>query len=160
MIGIEHAVHLKVRVNNSPKKNRFLTYFCQLMQRVFIFLMIGQMLLGSMLLPMCDFSALTQLPKMYQAYEKVVSPDEKGVLDFIGDYLLCGKDLLSHNKHDQPTKQGAFQFQCTAVFAMMVHQTINASHPELLPISPVHNVIQVSYSLSDYHSSLLRPPLV
>lgn len=34
---------------------------------------------------------------MYRAYEKIVTPDEKGLFDFIGDYLLSGKDLLGHS---------------------------------------------------------------
>lgn len=96
---------------------------------------------------------------MYQAYEKVVSPDEKGILDFIGDYVLNGKELLGHNKHDQPSKSGALQFQGSPSFAITLQQTITLT--QLLPLSPDTKPSRQHFSatLSDFHPSLFRPPL-
>jgi hypothetical protein len=130
-----------------------------MLKRLVIFFLISEMLLSSIILPLGDLSLLKDLPAMYHAYEKVVSPDDKSICDFIGDYLLDGKDLLGHNKHDRPEKQGAMQFQHPAAFAMLIH----------VPCTTVnqHNITETSRSFtihlpgtpSDYHPSLLRPPL-
>ena len=121
--------------------------------------MIGQLLFGSIVLPLGDFSLLNELPRMYRAYEKVVSPDEKGILDFVGDYLLNGKDLLGHNRYDQPSKPGSMQFQHAATFAMISHQDEILSKPLLTESVSLPKAICLPFSLSDYHSQLFRPPL-
>ena len=131
-----------------------------MLKRIAAFWMIGYLLFGSIVLPLGDFSLLNELPRMYQAYEKVVTPDEKGVLDFIGDYLLNGKDLLNHNQHDEPSKPGALQFQGTPSFAAII-QTVS---PFLAEPVPLGYIIQASLhhsagALSYYHPSLFRPPL-
>lgn len=118
-----------------------------------------QLLFGSIVLPLGDFSLLQELPGMYHAYEKVVSPDEKGILDFVGDYLLNGKDLLGHNQHDQPLKAGAMQFQHQASFAMLIHSAQPHVNPQITQAGPVYKAVYVSPSLSDYYPSLFRPPL-
>jgi len=131
-----------------------------MIRRITAFLMAGLLLFGSIALPLGDFSLLKELPRMYQAYEKVVSPDEKGVLDFVGDYLLNGKDLLGHNQHDQPSKPGDLQFQHSAVFATII-QPDAPLISRLLPASaePDHHAVYLPAALSDYHPSLFRPPL-
>ena len=59
-------------------------------------------LLGSIVLPLGDFSLIRDLPRMYHAYEKLADPNERGIADFIGDYLLGGKMIFGHNKNDAP----------------------------------------------------------
>jgi hypothetical protein len=130
-----------------------------MVKRIAAFWMMGQLLLGSIALPLGDYSMIKELPRMYQAYEKVVSPDEKGILDFIGDYVLNGKDLLGHNQHDQPSKPGALQFQGSPFFAVTLQPSLTLTQPLLLSSSTKPSRHHFSTALSDYHSSLFRPPL-
>lgn len=130
-----------------------------MIKRIAAFWMIGQLLFGSMVLPLGDFSMIKELPRMYQAYEKVVAPDEKGIFDFVGDYLLNGKDLLDHNRNDQPTKQGAVQFQGVPSFAIIVQPSLAITAPLLLGFGAKPLVHHVPGALSYYHPSLFRPPL-
>ncbi|QEM12223.1 hypothetical protein [Mucilaginibacter rubeus] len=131
-----------------------------MIRRITAFLMAGLLLFGSVALPLGDFSLLKELPRMYQAYEKVVSPDEKGVLDFIGDYLLNGKDLLGHNQHDQPSKAGDLQFQRSAAFATIIQPGVPLIRLLPAPAGPDHHAVYLPpAALSDYHPSLFRPPL-
>lgn len=129
-------------------------------KKIAVFWMIGQLLLGSIVLPLGDYSMIKELPRIYQAYEKVVSPDEKGILDFIGDYVLNGKDLLGHNQHDQPSKPGALQFQGSPSFAVTVQSSLTLTQPLLLGFGTKPSRHYFSAALSDYHPSLFRPPLV
>jgi hypothetical protein len=130
-----------------------------MVKRIAAFWMMGQMLFGSIALPLGDYSMIKELPRMYQAYEKVVSPDEKGILDFIGDYVLNGKDLLGHNQHDQPSKPGALQLQGSPSFAVALQPSLTLPQP-LLPSSGTRpSRHHFSAALSDYHPSLFRPPL-
>lgn len=130
-----------------------------MIRRVAAFFLLGQLLIGSTLLPLGDFSALRELPRMYQTYEKVVSPDEKGILDFVGDYLLGGKDMLGHNQHDHPSKPGDFHFQHTTSFSVLFQAT-----PPVCYVSTV-NILTSKFAFhlpgvpSHYTSSLFRPPL-
>jgi hypothetical protein len=69
-------------------------------------------LTGSIMLPMGDFSLTRDIPKMYENYTKITSQQEMGVIDFIGDYLLYGKQIFGHNEHDKvPAKGNEIQFQ-------------------------------------------------
>lgn len=118
-------------------------------------------LLGNMFLPLCDFSLFNDIPRMYQSYEKVAAPDEVGIMDFVGDYLLAGKNLLGHNKNDKPansnnrvqfqhspTSSGFFFYQCE-----LPDRTTNESKLQH------HQTITIAET-SEFHPELLRPPLV
>lgn len=130
-----------------------------MVKRIAAFLMMGQLLFGSVALPLGDYSMIKELPRMYQAYEKVVSPDEKGILDFIGDYVLNGKDLLGHNQHDRPSKSGALQFQGSPSFAITLQPSFTLTRPLLLSSGTKSSGHHFSTALSDYHPSLFHPPL-
>lgn len=117
-------------------------------------------LLGSIVLPLGDFLLIRDLPQMYRAYEKLADPNERGVADFIGDYLLGGKAIFGHNKNDSPENgQSNVQFRHAAGFCSIVSvhsQTITTivadaviTHPNVFtPVNP-----------SEFHNELLRPPL-
>lgn len=128
--------------------------------RVAAYLLMAYFLMGSTLLPLGDFSLIQQLPRMYAAYQKVASPEEADIMDFIGDYLLNGRQLLGHNKADRPEKQGsAIQFQNAGYFAAVVEV---AQHWPLI-IEQEHFADHVAVYLhgktSDFYSELFRPPL-
>jgi len=130
-----------------------------MVKRIAAFWMMVQLLFGSIALPLGDYSMIKELPRMYQAYEKVVSPDEKGILDFIGDYVLNGKELLGHNRHDQPSKPGGLQFQGSPYFAVTVQPSLILTQPLLLRSGITPSGHHFSAALSDYHPSMFRPPL-
>ena len=122
--------------------------------------MMLQVLFGCIALPLGDFSLLKELPRMYDAYQKVVSPGEEGVMDFIGDYLLHGKELLGHNPDDRPSKSGDFQFQHAPSFTVILQSVTYDLTPVNIPEKPKQYTLHVCSALSDYHTALFRPPLV
>jgi hypothetical protein len=116
-------------------------------------------LAGSTLLPLGDFSLMRDIPSMYRSYCKVKAgrPDP---VDFIGDYLLGGKDLLGHNSHDTPAKSdNSLQFQHQAISFMVV--LFYSKLPVFLFAKALDKPV-VNHLLrltTDYNSPLFRPPL-
>lgn len=115
---------------------------------------------GSSILPLGDFCLMQDLPAMYHSYEKLVSADEKGILDFVGDYLLGGRDVFGHNKHDAPeNRRSAVQFQhasdcCSIVLVVAYENSILINeHCEV-----VHPLLSISANLSGFQEEPLRPP--
>jgi hypothetical protein len=115
---------------------------------------------GSILLPLGDFSLMRDIPGMYQSYTKITTPEELSIFDFIGDYMLHGKELLNHNKHDKPqSATNNVQFQH---LASPLNAVLSAFHSCILP--PPDNrkrqtVCNKLMATSDYHRELFRPPL-
>jgi hypothetical protein len=116
-------------------------------------------LTGSTLLPLGDFSLMRDLPGMYESYTKVVN-EEPDVLDFIGDYLLHGKELLGHNKYDNTSQHDAglqFQHQASSLTIAFFHVNTAPSHlPAIIKVYPLQ---RDNISTSDYQNELFRPPL-
>jgi len=116
---------------------------------------------SSIIFPLGDFSLTRDLPQMYRNYSKITTADELSVLDFVGDYLLHGKDLLGHNQRDKqqnPTNNVQFQHQPNAVCVVLVAAQTSPRYP-----SQVLNTPTVSYLpvlTTDFHDDLFRPPLV
>ncbi|MCR8560864.1 hypothetical protein KXD93_24620 [Mucilaginibacter sp. BJC16-A38] len=117
-------------------------------------------LTGSLILPLGDFSLLRDIPKMYHNYTLITSAEEVGVIDFIGDYLMHGKDLFGHNEHDKTPAKGCdvqFQHQASPLNIVFSHSQIrlldrpavDLEHPAFLP----------NFYTSDYRNELFRPPL-
>jgi hypothetical protein len=104
-------------------------------------------LIGSIILPLGDFSLVRDLPQMYKAYQKLAPQAEQGVVDFVGDYLLNGKAILGHNKHDTPERgKSNVQYQHAATFCSIV--SVYERLSKSLPVDT-----------SDFHGQLFRPPL-
>lgn len=97
---------------------------------------------------------------MYHSYEQLVSADEKGVFDFVGDYLLGGHAVFGNNKHDAPENgKSAVQFQhasdCWSIVLVavqknnvLIREYREAAHPQL----------SVSANLPGFLEEPLRPP--
>ena len=97
---------------------------------------------------------------MYQNYTKITSDEEMGMIDFVGDYLMHGKDLFGNNEHDKVPAKGCdvqFQHQPSPLNVVFSHNPIN------LLITPtiemVHPVFVPHFSTSNYRNELFRPPL-
>jgi hypothetical protein len=115
---------------------------------------------GSILLPLGDFSLMRDIPGMYHNYTKITTPEELSVIDFIGDYMLHGKELLNHNKHDKPqSTANNVQFQHQANQLNVVLSTFHSSSQSFPVIRKKQNVYNKSMATSDYHQELFRPPL-
>ncbi len=103
---------------------------------------------------------MRDLPGMYRNYIKITSDEEAGVIDFIGDYLLHGKEIFGNNEHDKvPAKGNEVQFQHQA-------NQLNVVFLKLPITINVPNEINITYPLfnkqsktSGYLNELFRPPL-
>jgi len=117
-------------------------------------------LTGSMLLPLGDFSLMKDLPQMYKAYQKLAPRNEQDVFDFIGDYLLNGKAILGHNKHDAPeSSQSGVQYQHTASFCSILVVHFQLSMVIFSEHLIVHKQTNLPLNTSEFHPELFRPPL-
>lgn len=106
-----------------------------------------------------DLSLLRDIPQMYHNYAKIASRDEAGAIDFIGDYLLYGKDLFGHNAHDKTPAKGCdvqFQHQASSPNAAFnqVHSILYIASVSILS----HPVFKEVFKTSDYRNKLYRPP--
>ncbi len=115
-------------------------------------------LVGSTLLPLGDLSLMTDLPTMYHSYTQVVN-EEPDIVDFIGDYLLNGKELLGHNKHDAHTPTSAMQFQHRANSLNIVLLNIQLPVLRVSVISKKQTMRKAMFCTTDYKNELFRPPL-
>ena len=133
----------------SPMLRKFTCYFWA-----------GLFLISSFVLPLGDFSLLRDIPQMYQNYTRITSNEEMGVIDFIGDYLMHGKDIFGHNEHDKvPAKGNDVQFQHQAsplniVFSYSPTLLTTASYSVL-----THPLFIQHFNTSNYRNELFRPPL-
>jgi hypothetical protein len=117
-------------------------------------------LTGSVVLPLGDFSLTRDLPEMYRNYSKITTPEELSVFDFIGDYLLHGKEILGHNDHDKPqngTNTVQFQHQPVPFYVVLppVHLPVITIHGDIV----AHPPIGIAAHTSDFKNKLFRPPL-
>jgi len=118
-------------------------------------------LAASTLLPLSDFALMKELPRMYRSYCNVKAGGEPDFIDFTGDYLLGGKDLLGHNKHDTPVKtDGSLQFQHQAnalLIVLLQVKTVSLLLPEIVASTVLNHPHLFT---SEYQNTLFRPPLV
>ena len=116
------------------------------------------LLVGSTVLPLGDFSLMGDLPRMYQSYCKVTA-EQPDIIDFVGDYVMGGKYIFGHNKHDAPLKSdGSTQFQHQAI--SFLYYTVSKYQLQIKPSIIVGKPAIASILLftSDYQSESLRPP--
>ena len=110
-----------------------------------------------MILPLGDFSLMPDLPDMYHSYCKVTA-EKPDIIDFIGDYIWGGKDLLGHNKHDAPSA-GSLNFQHQASPSLYFYPITNIiyTNPQICITKPF--IRPFLFEISDYQSETLRPPI-
>jgi len=111
-----------------------------------------------MLLPLGDFSLMRDLPQMYHTYQKLAQ--EQDIIDFVGDYLLNGKTLFGHNRHDTPeSSQTSVQFQHAASFCSIVAPQVQLKQVVFIEQPVKHIQTNLPVNTSDFHPELFRPPL-
>jgi hypothetical protein len=117
-------------------------------------------LTSSILLPLGDFSLIRDLPQMYRNYTRITSPEEAGWADFIGDYLLHGKEIFGHNEHDKvPAKGNEVQFQHQASPLNVVFSKVPSVNIIAGELSAIHPLFHKQIKTSGYLNELFRPPL-
>ncbi|MBS1500862.1 MAG: hypothetical protein JST32_02285 [Bacteroidetes bacterium] len=115
---------------------------------------------GSVILPLGDFSLMRDLPAMYRSYTRIASPDEQGIIDFVGDYLLHGRDLLGHNRHDKSeSSANGIQFQHTSNHSNIVVATIQVFKPVHAAANRVASPYRKHSMSPGYLSGVFRPPV-
>jgi hypothetical protein len=129
-------------------------------RKIICYIFAGFFLFGSVVFPLGDFSLMRDIPKMYENYTRVTSGEEVGAFDFIGDYLLHGKDLFGHNEHDKIPAKGCdiqFQHQASAPNVMVGQLHLV---PFIAPVTLLsHAPFTALFYSSDYRNKLFRPPL-
>lgn len=129
--------------------NKLVTYFLSCL-----------FLTGSILLPLGDFSLMQDIPSMYRNYVHITTQEELSVTDFIGDYLLHGKEIFGHNGHDKAENDGnRVQFQHQAnplnvVFFKSCFCVVNVAENWVK-----HLVYRKRSATCEFHDELFRPPL-
>lgn len=135
--------------------------FAGMYKKIITFFMACLFLTGGILLPLGDFSLMQDIPDMYRNYAHITSEEEFGVIDFIGDYLMHGKEIFGHNKNDKPHGENdgvQFQHQANPLAVVFLQQ---ATHS--ISFFKYNRTYQIPVDLfrpSDFREQLLRPPLV
>ncbi|MGY3054144.1 hypothetical protein ACVWYG_002347 [Pedobacter sp. UYEF25] len=117
-------------------------------------------LAGSIIFPLSDFSLIRDLPGMYRSYSEVRSghPD---IFDFVGDYLLHGKEIFGNNAHDaQPKNPSALQFQHQPTLSIYYSKYIPRHFSDLDTPLFQEPHYRITYYLSEYQCEHFRPPIV
>ncbi|WP_183575863.1 hypothetical protein HDF18_18325 [Mucilaginibacter sp. X5P1] len=116
--------------------------------------------MGSIFLPLSDFSLAGDIPNMYHSYEKIASRGDADILDFIGDYLLAGKALLGHNKKDKPESAGmSVQFQHSPASMSFLYNRVESLCISIKDFKIDHTQLKNPVATTDFHPELFRPPL-
>jgi hypothetical protein len=118
------------------------------------------LLAGSMVLPLGDFSLINDLPDMYHSYSEVAA-ETPDAIDFIGDYILSGKDLFGHNKHDAPPKtNGSLQFQHQAISILYYNANSYDIENIALVFTMEPTIKESMFIIANYQNKSFRPPIV
>jgi hypothetical protein len=117
-------------------------------------------LMSSFILPLGDFSLMRDIPHMYRNYTGLTTKEELGVLDFVGDYLMHGKELFGNNVHDK-TQNGdnsvQFQHQANPLLAEIPLILFRLVYlPRNQVSQPISNILQAT---TEYQNECFRPPL-
>jgi hypothetical protein len=116
-------------------------------------------LTGGTLLPLSDFSLMEDIPFMYHNYSQITTEEEFGVIDFIGDYLLHGKEIFGHNSNDKQQNGNSVQFQHQANPLNVVFLYRSFTLVVIAKCNKEYLVPKESFRNPDYQKKLFRPPL-
>jgi len=117
-------------------------------------------LAGSTVLPLGDFSLLRDIPRIYHNYKKITTPEELSFFDFVGDYLLQGKEIFGHNKHDKsenPVNNTQFGHQANPLNVLLPNFYL--SEIKTAVNQKAYNADNKPVVIAGYCRELLRPPL-
>jgi hypothetical protein len=114
--------------------------------------------LGSLLLPLADFSMIPQLPKLY-AHCKATEDKDMGLIDFVTDHLLNIDGMFDkHENGDEQKAHEPFDHSVSQNFTFVINNSF-------IEISEPKETTQERVSFPDkiYHFDLVgnvfRPPI-
>ncbi|MEE1944539.1 hypothetical protein VRU48_05425 [Pedobacter sp. KR3-3] len=117
-------------------------------------------LTGSIVLPLGDFSLVRDIPDMYRSYTRIATPEELSVVDFIGDYLLHGKEIFGNNKNDKKQNDNnnvQFKHEAGSLNVILSNPCFCLASP--FKIFREYANFDHASPTTDFHNELLRPPL-
>lgn len=130
------------------------------MKKIISYYFIGMFLISSTILPLGDLSLMNDLPGMYQQYKKLANPKEISIVDFVGDYILAGKVLLGHNRHDKPeTPSNNVQFQHSPISISFLFKLYYVPGLKVKHLSISYARFKNRDNVIEFHPELFRPPL-
>ena len=103
---------------------------------------------------------MRDIPQMYHNYKKITTPDELSLVDFVGDYLLQGKEIFGHNKHDKsenPVTNTQFRHQANSPHVLLA--IFFFSEIKTAGNKNAYNKGNKPFVIAGYTNELLRPPL-
>lgn len=111
-------------------------------------------------MPLGDLSLMNDLPGMYQQYKKLANPKEISIADFVGDYILAGKVLLGHNRHDKPeTPSNNVQFQHSPTTINYLFKQFALPNLLVQDMPVCYPRFKNRKNIIEFHPELFRPPL-
>jgi hypothetical protein len=115
--------------------------------------------LGTLLLPQGDFSVLPDLPRMY-AHCRDTEDHDLAIPDFIEEHLLMLDDLMGEQPEpeDKPHQPVQFHHVYVPVTIAVCQVLTKIEQPEI--IDKTENIVYDDVYLSDYPTSVFRPPMM
>lgn len=115
---------------------------------------------GTFCLPQGDFSAIADLPKMYQ-HCKATEDKDMRPLDFLTDHLINIDGLFDkHEKGDEQKPHSPIQFRHSLAQIVFVTQQFKISFSKPLALKRNFPSYTNRFYFSDYSSFVFRPPIV
>ena len=129
------------------------------MQKLLGVILFSYFLSGTLLLPQGDFATLPDLPRMY-AHCRDTEDHDLTIPDFIEEHLFVMDDLMGElpEPEDKPHQPVEFHHVYLPV-TIAVRQNLKIEEPSL-PLIRQNVPIVDDFFLSDYPSSVFRPPIL
>jgi len=122
-------------------------------------------LLGTLVLPLGDFSVVKGLPAAFQ-HCKATENKDLNVFEFLAEHVCGIGQLIEETEHefeldkdgDKPHAPIQFSFEQQQIICFYQQVKVLAIKPvsELLPVSVLNDKVYIS----DYISKIFRPPIV
>jgi hypothetical protein len=129
------------------------------MQRLFAILLFAYFTLGTLLLPMGDFSVLPDLPRMFAHCRETEDPD-LDIADFVEEHLLQLDDLMGEAPEPGDKPHQPVQFHHVNVPITIAAPQVLAAVELPILTEPQQPFVVDEVYLADYPASVFRPPIV
>lgn len=114
--------------------------------------------IGSLILPLADFSTISYLPEMY-AHCKATEDKDMTIVDFVTDHLINIDGIFDKHDHgdeQKPHKSSEHKINNLTVYLLAMN-TVHVLPSYDLFIDKIISITQI-YNY-DFVGSLLRPPI-
>lgn len=130
------------------------------MTRLTSILLLTYYIFGTFCLPQGDFSAIAELPKMYE-HCKATEDKDMTPLDFFTDHLINIDGLFDkHDNGDTQKPHSPVQFHRVHGHTNFVSQQLKVSFVKPIALKSNFPIYTDRYYFSDYSPFVFRPPIV